>query len=165
VPSWAKDISIGSRMINARSESLPDKPAFRKAVRFRRCIVPASGFFEWKPEGSHKVPYYIRLSNGTPMGLAGVWEAWKTPEGSFLETFTILTTLANPLISPIHDRMPVILHPDAYGLWLDKDANNPEQLQSLYPPYPADLMTLYPVSTLVNSPRNDNPACIEPSPS
>ena len=165
VPSWAKDISIGSRMVNARSESLPDKPSFRNAVRFRRCIVPASGFFEWKLEGSHKVPYYIRLSDGAPMGLAGIWEAWKTPEGSFLETFTILTTSANPLITPIHDRMPVILHPDAYDLWLDKDVNNPEQLQLLYPPYPADLMTLYPVSTLVNSPRNDNPACIEQVPS
>jgi len=165
VPSWAKGIFIGSRMINARSESLPDKPAFRKAVRFRRCIVPASGFFDWKPEGSHKVPYYIRLSDGAPMGLAGIWEAWKTPEGSTLETFTILTTSANPLITPIHDRMPVILHPDAYDLWLDKDVNNPEQLQSLYPPYPADLMTLYPVSTLVNSPRNDNPSSIDPIPS
>jgi putative SOS response-associated peptidase YedK len=165
VPSWAKDISIGSRMINARSESLPDKPSFRNAVRFRRCIVPASGFFEWKPEGNHKVPYYIRLSDSTPMGLAGIWEAWKTPEGTSLQTFTILTTSANPLITPIHDRMPVILHPDAYDFWLDKNVNNPEQLQSLYPPYPADLMTIYPVSTLVNSPRNDNPACIEPSPS
>jgi putative SOS response-associated peptidase YedK len=99
------------------------------------------------------------------MGLAGIWEAWKTPEGTSLQTFTILTTSANPLITPIHDRMPVILHPDAYDFWLDKNVNNPEQLQSLYPPYPADLMTIYPVSTLVNSPRNDNPACIEPSPS
>jgi putative SOS response-associated peptidase YedK len=99
------------------------------------------------------------------MGLAGIWKAWKTPEGTSLETFTILTTSANPLITPIHDRMPVILQPDAYDLWLDKNVNNPEQLQFLYPPYPADLMTLYPVSTLVNSPRNDNPACIEPIPS
>jgi len=163
VPSWAKDISVGSRMINARSESLSDKPAFRNAVKSRRCIVPASGFYEWKPEGSHKIPYYIRLSDGAPMGLAGIWEAWKTPEGSFLETFTILTTSANPLIASIHDRMPVILHPGSYGLWLDKDVKNPEQLQSLYPPYPADLLTLYPVSTLVNSPRNDDPACIEPT--
>jgi putative SOS response-associated peptidase YedK len=164
VPSWAKDISIGSRMINARSESLPDKPSFRNAVRFRRCIVPASGFYEWKPEGNQKVPYYIRLSDGMPMGLAGIWEAWKTPGGDALETFTILTTSANPLITPIHDRMPVILHPDTYGFWLDKAVNNPEELLSLYPPYPADLMTLYPVSTLVNSPRNDNPGCIEPMP-
>ncbi len=165
VPSWAKDSSIGSRMINARSESLPDKPAFRNAVRFRRCIVPASGFYEWKPEGSRKLPYYIRLSDGGPMGFAAVWEAWKTPEGSFLETFAILTTSANPLIAPIHERMPVILHPDAYGLWLDKDVNHPGQLLPLYLPYPADLLSLYPVSTLVNSPRNDRPACIEPLPS
>ena len=165
VPSWAKDISAGSRMINARSESLPDKPAFRNAVRFRRCIVPASGFYEWKPEGPRKIPYYISLSDGAPMGFAGIWEVWKTPEGSFLETFAILTTSANPLIAPIHDRMPVILHPDTYGLWLDRDVINPEQLQLLYPPYPTDHLTLHPVSTLVNSPRNDHPACIEPTPS
>ncbi len=163
VPSWAKDISAGRRMINARSESLLDKPAFRNAVRFRRCIVPASGFYEWKPEGSRKIPYYIRLSDASPMGFAGIWEVWKTPEGSFLETFAILTTPANPLIAPIHDRMPVILHPDAYGLWLDQDVRDPRQLQSLYPPYPADLLTLYPVSTRVNSPRDDDPACIAPN--
>jgi putative SOS response-associated peptidase YedK len=164
VPSWAKDISTGSRMINARSESLPDKPAFRNAVRFRRCIVPASGFYEWKPEGSRKIPYYIRLSDGAPMGFAAIWEAWKTPEGAFLETFAILTTSANPLIAPIHERMPVILHPEAHGPWLDKDMNNPKQLEPLYLPYPADLLTLHPVSTRVNSPRNDHPACIESLP-
>ena len=165
VPSWAKDSSGGSRMINARSESLSDKPSFRNAVRFRRCIVPASGFYEWKPEGARKIPYYIRLSDGTPMGFAAIWEAWKTPAGAFLETFAILTTSANPLIAPIHDRMPVILHPDTYGLWLDKEVSNPIQLQSLYLPYPAGLLTLHPVSTLVNSPRNDHPACIESAPS
>ncbi len=163
VPSWAKDISVGSRMMNARSESLSDKPAFRYAIKSRRCIIPASGFYEWKPEGPHKIPYYVRLPDGAPMGLAGIWEAWKTPDGSFLETFTILTTSANSLIASIHDRMPVILHPDSYDLWLDKDVKNPEQLQPLYSPYPADLMTLYPVSTLVNSPRNDDPACIKPA--
>lgn len=162
VPSWAKDGSGGSRMINARSESLSDKPSFRNAVRFRRCIVPASGFYEWKPEAGRKLPYYIRLSDGAPMGFAAVWEAWKTPEGSFLETFAILTMSANPLIAPIHDRMPVILHPDAYSLWLDKDVSKPEQLLPLYRPFPADLLTLYPVSTRVNSPRNDDSACIEP---
>ncbi len=162
VPSWAKDISVGSRMINARSESLSDKPAFRNAVKFRRCIVPASGFYEWKAESSRKVPYYIHLSDGAPMGLAGIWEAWKTSESSSLETFTILTTSANPLIASIHDRMPVILRPDSYGLWLNKDVKNPEQLQPLYSPYPADLLTLYPVSTLVNSPMNDDSACIDP---
>ncbi|MCX5882612.1 MAG: SOS response-associated peptidase [Deltaproteobacteria bacterium] len=164
VPSWAKDISVGSRMINACSESLPDKPAFRNAVRFRRCIVPASGFYEWKPEGSRKIPYYIRLSDGGPMGFAAIWEVWKSPEGSFLETFSILTTSANPLIATIHDRMPVILHPDTHGLWLNQDVRDPKHLQFLYPPYPADLLTLYPVSTRVNSPRNDDPACIEPMP-
>lgn len=163
VPSWAKDISIGSRMINARSESLSDKPSFRNAVRLRRCVVPASGFYEWKPEGPRKIPYYIRMSDGAPMGFAAIWEAWKTPEGAFLETFAILTTSANPLIAPIHERMPVILHPDTFGLWLDQDVSNPEQLLSLYLPFPAELLTLYPVSTRVNSPRNDDPACIVPA--
>ena len=158
-----KTVSVGSRMINARSESLSDKPSFRNAVRFRRCIVPASGFYEWKPEGPRKIPYYIRMSDGAPMGFAAIWEAWKTPEGAFLETFAILTTSANPLIAPIHERMPVILHPDTYGLWLDKDVSNPEQLLSLYLPFPAELLTLYPVSTRVNSPRNDDPACIVPA--
>jgi len=163
VPSWAKDISAGSRMINARSESLPDKPAFRNAVRFRRCIVPASGFYEWKPEGSRKIPYYIRRSDGKPMGFAAIWETWKTPQGSLLETFAILTTSANPLIAPIHDRMPVILHPDAHGFWLDQDMINPRDLQPLYLPYLADPLSLYPVSTRVNNPGNDHPACIEPA--
>jgi putative SOS response-associated peptidase YedK len=162
VPPWAKDSSAGSRMINARSESLLEKPAFRNAARFRRCIVPASGFYEWKTEGS-RIPYYIRLSDGGPMGFAGIWEARKTPEGSFLETFAILTTAANASMTTIHDRMPVILHPDAYCRWLDQDVRDPRQLQSLYLPYPADLLALHPVSTQVNSPRNDDPDCIEPT--
>ena len=165
VPSWAKDTSAGSRMINARSESLHEKPTFRSAVKSRRCIVPASGFYEWKPDGSRKIPYYIRPADGGVLGFAAIWEAWKTPEGSFLETFAILTTSANPLIASIHDRMPVILHPDAYDFWLDKAVSDPKQLQPLYLPYPADFLILHPVSTLVNSPRNDHPACIEPSPS
>lgn len=97
------------------------------------------------------------------MGFAAIWEAWKTPEGYFLETFAILTTSANPLIAPIHDRMPVILHPDAYGLWLDQEVNDPRLFSPLYLPYPADLLTLYPVSPWVNSPRNDDPSCIEPT--
>jgi len=99
------------------------------------------------------------------MGFAAIWEAWKTPQGSFLETFAILTTSANPLIAAIHDRMPVILHPDTFGLWLDQDVRDPKQLQLLYLPYSADLLILHPVSTRVNSPRNDDPACIEPTPS
>jgi putative SOS response-associated peptidase YedK len=152
-------------MINAHCESLPDKPAFRNAVRFRRCIVPASGYYEWKPEGSRKVPYYTRLSDGAPMGFAGIWEAWKTPEASFMETFAILTSSANPLIAPIHDRMPVILHPDAHELWLNKDMRDPGQLQSLYPPYPADLMTLHPVSNRVRRRRSKTGAYLNAAPS
>ena len=163
VPSWAEDSGIGSRMINARSESVAEKPAFRRAVRFRRCIVPASGFYEWKTEGSRKIPHYIHpVDNCTVIGLAGIWESWKTPDGSSLETFAILTTSANPLIAPIHDRMPVILPPDSYGLWLDQAMTDPKQLTFLYVPYPADLLILHPVSTQVNSPRTDHPGCIEP---
>lgn len=165
VPSWAKDSGIGSRMINARSESVAEKPAFQRAVRFRRCIVPASGFYEWRTEGSRKIPHYIRpVDNAMVMGLAGIWDSWKAPGGALVETFAILTTSANPLIAPIHDRMPVILPPHRYGLWLDQAMTDPRQLMALYAPYPADMLILHPVSTQVNSPRNDHPGCIEPVP-
>jgi putative SOS response-associated peptidase YedK len=162
IPSWAKDLSIGSRMINARCESVQEKPAFRTAIRYRRCIVPANGFFEWEEEGGKKHPFYVRMKDGTIMGFAGIWDHWKNPEGESLETCSILTTASNRLIQPLHDRMPVILHPEEYNLWLDREVTNPESLKHLYQPYPADLMEMYPVSPLVNSPRNDSPACIEP---
>jgi len=162
VPSWARDPSIGSRMINARAETIQEKPAFRHAIRYRRCIVPASGFFEWQVEGGKKQPLYLRIRESSIMGLAGIWEEWKTPEAALLETFAILTTTSNRLIEPIHDRMPVILHPREYDLWLDREVTDPEKLKRLYHPYLSELLEICRVSDLVNSPRNNSPACIEP---
>jgi len=162
VPSWARDPSIGSRMINARAETIQEKPAFRHAIRYRRCIVPASGFFEWQVEGGQKQPLYLRIRESSIMGLAGIWEEWKTPEAALLETFAILTTTSNRLIEPIHDRMPVILHPREYDLWLDREVTDPEKLKRLYHPYLSELLEICRVSDLVNSPRNNSPACIEP---
>jgi putative SOS response-associated peptidase YedK len=160
IPSWAKDPSIGNRMINARSETVVGKPAFRHAVRRSRCIVPASGFYEWREEGGKKRPHFIRLKDGSPIFFAGLWERWKSPQGEAVDSFTILTTQANSLISSLHERMPVILKPEATPLWLDSETTDPDRLKSLYLPHPADLMEMWPVSPLVNSPRNDFPELI-----
>ncbi|MGC9327687.1 MAG: SOS response-associated peptidase [Candidatus Hinthialibacter sp.] len=161
IPPWAKDPSIGSRMINAKSETLFDKPSFRKAARTRRCLIPADGFFEWRKENNGKQPYYIHLDDESPFAMAGLWEAWQAEDGALLETFTIITTDANELIQPIHDRMPAILSPEACNAWLDPNQNNPETLQSLLQPYDPKKMALRPVSKTVNNPRNDDPSCIE----
>ncbi|MBN2328715.1 MAG: SOS response-associated peptidase [Candidatus Omnitrophica bacterium] len=161
VPSWAKDPSIGSRMINAKSETLFDKPSFRKAARVRRCLIPADGFFEWKKEKNAKQPYYIHLRDESPFAMAGLWEVWKAEDGGLLETCTIITTDANELILPIHNRMPAILPAEACGVWLDPDRQDPETLQPLLRPYDAHEMALRPVSRAVNNPRNDDPSCIE----
>lgn len=160
VPGWSKDLSFGSHLINARSETVAEKPAFRHAIKYRRCIIPTSGFYEWDRSGSKKQPYYIQLSNQAPMCLAGLWESWKAPEGNELETFTILTTTANMLVAPIHDRMPVILTPDTFILWLSHNMHDPDQLQPLYLPFPANEMTAHKVPDLVNNPRFDSPTCI-----
>ena len=157
VPPWAKDPAIGSQMINARSETVTEKPSFRHAIRYRRCIVPASGFFEWARTATSKTPMYIRRKDGSPLGLAGIWEEWKAPDGSLLDTFSILTTTANKLLEPIHARMPVLLAPDEYPTWLNRHLTDPDQLKPLYQPFPADLLEAYPVSERVNSPRNNNP--------
>jgi putative SOS response-associated peptidase YedK len=162
IPSWAKDKSVGNRMINARSETVAEKPAFRKAVRLRRCIVPASGFFEWREAEKRKLPFYLRCRDGSPMAFAGMWDAWKSPEGETVESCTILTTSSNELIEPLHDRMPVILHSEEYHLWLNREITDPEKLMPVFRAYPANLMEMYPVSELVNSPRNDSPDLIKP---
>ena len=162
IPSWAKDPSIGSRMINARCETVHEKPAFRHAIKFRRCIVVASGFFEWLQEESRKVPLYVHLKDSSPMCFAGLWDHWKSSEGETIESCTILTTSSNKLIAPLHDRMPVILHREEHRLWLNREVTDPEKLKQLYQAYPADLMEIYPVSPLVNSPRNDLPELIKP---
>jgi len=162
VPSWARDASIGSRLINARAESVADKPAFRAAFRRRRCLVVADGFYEWRRTGAKKQPFFIRLRDDRPFGFAGLWESWEGADHSVLETCTILTTGPNELMKPIHDRMPVILDPDDYGRWLDPGIQKPEPLAPLLRPYPSDAMLALAVGTHVNNPRNDDPECIVP---
>ena len=162
VPSWAKDPAIGNRMINARSETAATKPTFRKPLRERRCLILADGFYEWKREGSRKQPYHIRLQNGEPFAFAGLWDRWHPPEGQPLESCTILTTTPNEILQPLHDRMPVILPPSTYRLWLDPAVRGVESLQALLIPYPAAEMIAYPVSTRVNSPTNETQDCIAP---
>jgi putative SOS response-associated peptidase YedK len=164
IPSWAKDPSIGSRMINARCETAHEKPAFRGALSTRRCIIPASGFFEWSTTPKGKFPHYIKMRDGSPLAIAGIWDSWKSPDGEIIETCAILTTVSNRLIQPLHERMPVLLHLSEYDLWLDREVTEPEKLLSLYQPYPPDLMEMHKVSPLVNNVRNDSPDCIEPIP-
>lgn len=162
VPSWAKDPAIGSQLINAQAETAATKPAFRAAFRKRRCLILADGFFEWKKENRHKQPYCIRLLDGRPFAFAGLWEHWEGPEGKAIASCTILTATPNDLLRPLHHRMAVILPSSEYGRWLDPRIQDPGGLQPLLRPYPADEMTAYPVSTVVNSPANDGPGCLEP---
>lgn len=161
IPSWAKDISIGSRMINARAETVAEKPSFRAAFKRRRCLIPASGFFEWQKRADRKQPYFIGMEEQGPFALAGLWEYWEGADGSALETTTILTTTPNDLVKPLHNRMPVILHPQDFSDWLNP-STRADFLMHLLRPYPAADMIAYPVSTLVNSPANDRPECVEP---
>ncbi len=164
IPSWAKDPEIGNRMINARAETLAEKPSFRTALRRRRCLVLASGFYEWRkdPNGKTKTPMYVRLNTGKPFGFAGLWDAWNSPDGSTILSCTIITTRPNSLMETIHNRMPVIVPEGAYDLWLDSGEHNPEELNPILMPYPADEMVAFPVSRMVNSPEIDLPKCIEP---
>lgn len=162
VPSWAKDVSIGNRLINARAETVGEKPAFRAAYHRRRCLVPADGFYEWRKDGRVKTPFYAGLKGHNLFAFAGLWEAHKSPDGSMLTTFTILTTDANAVMAPIHDRMPVILPPDREAAWLD-ERTPADVLAAMVGPYPDDAMTAYPVSTRVNKPAYNRPDCIEPA--
>ncbi|MBT8398628.1 MAG: SOS response-associated peptidase [Gemmatimonadetes bacterium] len=167
IPSWAKEKAIGNRMINARAETVAEKPAFRSAFQRRRCLVPADGFFEWKKveggEGAKgsKVPFWIHREGRTPFAMAGLWEKWKPGDGSPVFSFTILTIEAVPEIRGIHPRMPVILPAGVYDRWLDPEATQAD-LQALLRPNGEGLQA-YPVSPIVNSPRNDTPECIEPA--
>jgi len=161
VPSWSKDIKIGSRLINARSETVAEKPSFRTAFKRRRCIIPANGFYEWQRRGSRKQPVYIHAADNNLLALAGLWEVWRTPDGDSLQTCTILTTSPNEIMAPIHNRMPVILEPEDFDTWLDPGPQ-PDHGLHLLRPYPAHKMTFYPVSTFVNSPANDSQECITP---
>ncbi len=162
IPSWAKDPGMGARLINARSETVAEKPAFRSAFKRRRCLVVADGFYEWKQQEGKKQPYYFHLRDRQPFGFAGLWEEWKSPEGEEIKSCTILTTQANELLQPLHDRMPVILPQEDYDVWLDPEVQTPELLQPLLHPYPCEAMSSYPVSTIVNSPKHNSPECIAP---
>jgi putative SOS response-associated peptidase YedK len=162
IPSWADDPGIGSRMINARSETVAEKPSFRRAFKERRCLIPADGFYEWKRTDNGKQPYYLRMKDGRPFAFAGLWESWNRSGGDGIRSCTILTTDANELVGQVHHRMPVILAPENLDLWLDPDMREADLLLSLLFPYPADAMEAYPVSRFVNNPSNDAPACIEP---
>lgn len=165
IPSWAKDPAIGSRLINARGESLAEKPAFRGGYKYKRALILADGFYEWQPQPGKKskVPYFIHLKARRPFAFAGLWDEWNSPDGSPVRTCTIITTGPNELMSAIHNRMPVILQPGDYARWLEPGAATPESLNPLIKPFPAAEMEGYPVSTLVNSPANDRAECILPA--
>jgi len=166
VPSWSKDPTIGARMINARSETVSEKPAFRAAFKRRRCLVPASGFYEWQKQGKTKQPYYITTPNGAPFAIAGLWEYWEGADGSALESCTLLTTSANELMKPLHDRMPVIVAPEDYAQWLgsgrEETPRELDELQHLLRPYADDGLVAYPVSTYVSNTRNEGVDCVRP---
>ena len=164
VPSWAREIGIGNRLINARAETVAEKPSYRSAFARRRCLVLTDGFYEWASVKGQKTkqPHHIGLADDSPFALAGLWERWQPDSaGEALDTFTILTTEANPVLAPIHHRMPVILAPDDYDAWLSRETS-PDALHSLLRPCPPVGMVRWPVSPLVNSPRHEGPGCREP---
>jgi len=165
IPSWAKDSSVGNRMINARAETLAEKPSFRSAYKNHRCLIFSNGFFEWQaqPGMKSKVPHFIRLKSGAPFAFAGLWENWQPADGSEVRSAAIITTEPNELVASIHNRMPVILRQDTYTQWLDPAPQSPNRLNNLLTPYPALEMEAYPVSTLVNSPGNDRAECVLPA--
>jgi len=160
IPSWAKDESIGSRMINARAETLAEKPSFKNLLRRRRCLIVADGFYEWKTEGPGKTPMYITLVDEQPFAFAGLWDLWKSPEGAEIQSCTIITTEPNELMAAIHNRMPAILRPGAYEDWLNPHLRDEQVLTHWLSPYPAELMKARPVSKLVNNPKNDTAAIL-----
>lgn len=161
IPSWSKDTKIGAKMINARAETVAEKPSFRAAFKRRRCLIVADGFYEWKTQDGKKQPFYFQLADGKPFGFAGLWERWEKEDEEAIESCTIITTNANDLMQPIHDRMPVILDSQDYDHWLDPEVQKPESLQSLLQPYRSQEMTSYPVSTKVNNARTDSPECVK----
>jgi putative SOS response-associated peptidase YedK len=162
LPSWVKDPRTFTLLINARGESVIDKPAFRAAMKRRRCLIPADGFYEWKAVGGRKQPYFVRLKAGGPMALAGLWETWTGPNGEEMETAAIVTTNANRKLGEIHSRMPVIVPPEAFDLWLNCTEVDAETAAALVAPAPNDLLEFYPVSPAINRTANDNPKLIEP---
>jgi putative SOS response-associated peptidase YedK len=159
IPAWATQPAIGYKMINARAESAAQRPAFRDALRWRRCLIPADGFYEWRREGKEKLPYCFTLQADGVFAFAGLWERWRSPEGQSVESCAILTTPANELVADLHDRMPLILAPEAYAQWLDPGLHNVKELAPLLKPYPASAMRRYRVSTRVNRVANDDAEC------
>ena len=162
VPFWAKDPRIGYRMINARSEGIETKPSFRASLKNRRCLIPASGFFEWARVGKEKTPYYFRLKSSEMFAFAGLYDIWKDAENVEMRTYTIITAGANELVARIHDRMPVILSPKVGDLWADNSAFDPSRLLPLLKPYPEDEMNSHRVSPLVNDPTNNSADILDP---
>lgn len=160
IPSWADDPAIGNRLINARAETAAEKPAYRAAFRNRRCLVLADGFFEWAKADGAKHPHYFRLKDGGPFAFAGLWERWTKGEQP-IESCTLLTTEANDVVGPVHERMPVILGPEEYSRWLDLRRRRPEDVSAILRPFPAERMIGYPVERFVNDPRHDDPRCVE----
>ena len=163
VPSWATDPSMGNRMINARAETLLNKPSFRNLVSQRRCLIPADGFYEWRREGNRKNPVWIHLKKKEPFAFAGLWDSWRNPqEGDVLNTFTIITTDANALVRRIHNRMPVIYDVPMGRQWLEHSYDREMTLAAVMRPWPSEFMEGWDVSPLVNSPENDSPECVQP---
>ena len=164
IPSWAKDPKIGNKLINARAETLAEKPSFRTALKRRRCLVLADGFYEWRKHGAGakapKTPMYVTMQDGKPFAFAGLWEVWQPPDGGLIKTCTIITTEPNALMAPIHNRMPAILRPGAYEDWLNPQLRDEHVLTHWLNPYPAELMKARPVSKLVNNPRNETAAIL-----
>ena len=161
IPSWAKDPEVGNKMINARAETVAEKPSYRKAFKERRCLILADGFYEWQKTDSGKQPFYIRMEDESPFAFAGLWESWQN--GREIRSCTIITTSPNEVAAQVHNRMPVILHPEDYEMWLDPDFDEREPLTTLLKPFPAEAMEAYPVSRKVNKPANNDPEVIEPA--
>lgn len=162
VPHWAKDASGAAGTINARSETAADKPAFRDPLKFRRCMIPADGFYEWKRTGTSKQPFCFEVDEGELFAFAGLWDGWRDPTGQWLKSCSILTTTPNAVISAVHDRMPVILDRESYDLWLDPGMTNAQVVSELLKPYDTRLMRSYPISTRINQVANDDVECSQP---
>lgn len=163
IPSWAKDPAIGNKLINARAETLAEKPSYKTALIRRRCLIPADGFYEWKPAGNGKQPMYIHRRDDALFAFAGLWEEWRSPEGDTVRSCTIITTTPNDLMASIHNRMPAILRPEEEAAWLDNTTQSAPDLLQLLRPYPESAMEAYAVSKMVNAPTVDTPDCIAPT--
>ncbi|MGC8829898.1 MAG: SOS response-associated peptidase [Verrucomicrobiia bacterium] len=160
VPSWAQDASIGEKLINARAESLLEKPMFKNIFKRRRCLIPSDGFYEWT-KGRYKQPLRFLMKDDSPFAFGGLWDRWASPDGSVIETFAIITTTANDLVAPIHNRMPLIIRPEDYHLWLDDSVKDIKLLENLLKPFPPERMRRYKVSRMMNNPKFDSPECFK----